>query len=280
MAARRRQKKEMSVQRPKNVGDRVHAPKLSHLVAERLRAQIADGELTAGDSLPSEAQLLEQFGVSRPTLREALRVLESETLIQLGRGARSGAIVLGPSVEAVARYSGTFLASRGTTIAEIHQVRMLLEPSLAALIAQRCRKEDIKALRACVKAQQDALEAHDYLAVISGVVEFHDLMVRCSDNGALGLLAGMLHDISMKVYPQMLVAGSTSERQAVKRRTEQSAAAHSQLMELIADGKGSKAEEFWRNYMQDTAEFLTRTGLGKLRVQISADYANTKSGRR
>jgi DNA-binding FadR family transcriptional regulator len=270
----------MSLQRPKTVGDRVRAPKLSHLVAERLRTQIAQGELSAGDSLPSEAQLLQQFGVSRPTLREALRVLEAETLIQLGRGARSGAIVLGPSIEAVARYSGTFLASRGTTLAEIHQVRMLLEPQLAALLAQRSRKDDVKALRACVKSQQDALARDDYLAVISAVIEFHDVMVRCSDNGALGLLAGMLHDISLKVYPQMLVAGSTSERQAVKRRTDQSAEAHARLLELIADGKARESEEFWRNYMQDTAAFLVRTGLGKLRVQLSADYASAKAAKR
>jgi len=270
----------MSEQRPRTVGERVRAPKLSHLVAERLRGQIADGELSAGDSLPSEAQLLQQFGVSRPTLREALRVLESETLIQLGRGARSGAIVLGPSVEAVARYSGTFLASRGTTIAEIHQVRMLLEPSLASIIAQRCRKEDIKSLRACVKSQQDALSADDYPAVISAVIDFHDVMVRCSDNGALGLLSGMLHDISLQVYPQMLVAGSPRERQAVTRRTEQSAAAHAQLMELIVDGKAREAENFWRHYMQDTAAFLAQTGLGKLRVQVSTDYAKPRNGRR
>jgi DNA-binding FadR family transcriptional regulator len=270
----------MTLQRPKIVGEHVRAPKLSHLVAERLRTQIADGELSAGDSLPSEAELLQQFGVSRPTLREALRVLESETLIQLGRGARSGAMVLGPSIEAVARYSGTFLASRGTTIAEIHQVRMLLEPSLASMIAQRCRREDIKALRACVKMQQDALRADDHLGVISAVVQFHDAMVRCSDNGALSLLSGMLHDISLKVYPQMLAAGSAGERQAVKRRTEQSATAHAEFMELVASGNHTDAEKFWRNYMQDTAAFLTRTGLGKLRVQVSADYANPKNGRR
>lgn len=268
------------MERLKNVGDRVRAPKLSHLVAERLRAQIAQGKLSAGDSLPPEAQLLQQFGVSRPTLREALRVLESETLIQLGRGARSGAIVLGPSIEAVARYSGTFLASRGTTLGEIHQVRMLLEPPLAALIAQRSRRDDVKALRACVKAQQEGLARGDYLAVISAVIDFHGVMVRCSENSALGLLSGMLHEISLKVYPQMLVAGSASERQAVKRRTEQSAAAHARLTELVSAGKARESEEFWRNYMQDTAAFLTRTGLGKLRVQLPSSYPSAKTTHR
>src|SRR5690606_38601467 len=72
----------------------IRAPKLSHLVAERLRAMIAAGELRPGDTLPSEAELLRQFNVSRPIMREALRVLEAESLIRLGRGALAGAIHL------------------------------------------------------------------------------------------------------------------------------------------------------------------------------------------
>jgi DNA-binding FadR family transcriptional regulator len=186
----------------------------------------------------------------------------------LGRGARSGATVLSPSIEAVARYSGLYLASHGTTLAEIHQVRMLIEPSLAAILAQRSRKDDVKALRECVRLQQEGLAAKDYVAVMSAVIEFHDVMVRCSENSALGLLAGMLHDVSLQGYPQMLATGSNSERQLVKRRTEQSSAAHKQLLELIAQGKPKQAEDFWRKYMEDTAAFFARTGLGKLRVKL------------
>lgn len=250
----------------------VQAPKLSHLVADRLRTQIAKGELEAGDSLPSETELLTQFGISRPTLREALRVLESDNLIRLGRGARSGATVLGPSVEAAARHSAMYLASHGTTLAEIHQVRMLIEPSLAALLAQRAKKDHIKALRQCVNAQQENLLAKDYPAVIAAVQDFHAVMVRASENRALGLLSGILQEMSVKVYPQMLVAGSASERQAVRRRTEQSAAAHRELLELLVQNKSSEAEAFWREYMQDTDAFLTRTGLAKLRVQMRGAY--------
>lgn len=246
----------------------VHAPKLSHLVAERLREQIAHGELTAGDSLPSETELLTQFGISRPTLREALRVLESESLIRLGRGARSGATVLGPSVEAAARHSAMYLASHGTTLAEIHQVRMLIEPSLAAILAQRAKKDHIKALQQCVDAQQEGLANKDYAAVIAAVMSFHSVMVRSSENRALGLLSGVLQEISLKVYPRMLVAGSAGEQQAVRRRTEQSAAAHRDLLELITHSKSGDAEAFWREYMRDTDSFLTRTGLGKLQVQL------------
>ena len=69
----------------------VKVPKTAELVATQLRNQIVRGDLREGDALPPEAALMAQFGVSRPTLREAFRVLESEALISVRRGARGGA---------------------------------------------------------------------------------------------------------------------------------------------------------------------------------------------
>ena len=66
----------------------VKVPKTAELVAAQLRRQIVRGDLREGDALPPEATLMEQFAVSRPTLREAFRVLESEALISVRRGAR------------------------------------------------------------------------------------------------------------------------------------------------------------------------------------------------
>jgi GntR family transcriptional regulator, sialic acid-inducible nan operon repressor len=84
-------------------------PKTAELVAHHLRKRIVRGELCEGESLPSEATLTEQFGVSRPTLREAFRVLETEQLITVRRGARGGAAVHAPSTSMVARYAGFYL---------------------------------------------------------------------------------------------------------------------------------------------------------------------------
>ena len=69
----------------------VKVPKTAELVTAQLRSQIVRGDLREGDALPPEATLMTQFGVSRPTLREAFRVLESEALISVRRGARGGA---------------------------------------------------------------------------------------------------------------------------------------------------------------------------------------------
>src|ERR1700726_4007530 len=122
----------------------VRAPKLSHIVAERLRAQIAAGQLNSGDTLPSEADMIRLFNVSRPIMREALRVLEAESLIRLGRGARAGATVLAPSINTAARFGVLYLATHRTTLGMIHEVRSLLEPPLAALLAQRATKSALK----------------------------------------------------------------------------------------------------------------------------------------
>ena len=248
--------------------EHVRAEKLSHLVAERLRARIAGGELSPGDTLPMEAELLKQLGVSRPTLREALRVLESEKLLQLGRGARSGATVLAPSIGMAARYGAVYLATQGTTLGEIHEVRTVLEPSLAAHHAANAKKAVIRTLQECVAAEEAALQARDYVSAVAAVNDFHAALVRHAPNKALELLAGMLHEISADLYPLMPSQGSRSEQQVVWRRTEKSVAAHAKLTELIAAGKGDEAERFWREYMLDTAAFLNKTHLGALRVQV------------
>jgi DNA-binding FadR family transcriptional regulator len=250
----------------------VQTPKLSHLIAGDLRAKIASSELAPGDSLPPESELLAQFGISRPTLREALRILESDKLIRLGRGARSGATILGASVEAAARHSAMYLASHGATLADIHEVRMLIEPSLAAMLALRAKKEHIKALRQCVSAQQAALETRDYATAIKAVQDFHSIMARSSENRALGLFSGVLQEMSVRVYPKMLVTGSAGDRQIARRRTEESAAAHRKLVDLIIHSKSREAEEFWAAYMAETEAFLVRTGLAKLRVELRAEY--------
>ena len=67
---------------------RLHVPKTSEIVADKIRAQIIRGELNEGDTLPPEGQLMDSLGISRPTLREAFRILEAEGLISVVRGKR------------------------------------------------------------------------------------------------------------------------------------------------------------------------------------------------
>ena len=96
-----------------SAGTAVRSPKTAELVAGTLRRMVVDGQLIDGDFLPNEAELMTHFGVSRPTLREAVRVLESERLVEVRRGSRTGARVRVPGPEIVARPAGLLLELSG-----------------------------------------------------------------------------------------------------------------------------------------------------------------------
>src|SRR6266542_5242241 len=87
------------------ISSEIRAPKTAELVAAQLRRRIVKGELREGDALPPETVLMEQFGISRPTLREAFRVLEAESLITIRRGSRGGARIRTPSEEVAAHHA-------------------------------------------------------------------------------------------------------------------------------------------------------------------------------
>ena len=121
----------------------LRVPKTAELVAHNLRKRIVRGELREGESLPAEATLTEQFGVSRPTLREAFRVLETEQLITVRRGARGGAAVHAPSAAMVARYAGFFLEHDGASLADVLEARVAVESPAAGLAAERRTTADL-----------------------------------------------------------------------------------------------------------------------------------------
>lgn len=250
-------------------GTRVISRKLSHLVADALREKIASGALAPGDRLASETELLREFGVSRPTLREALRVVESEGLIELGRGNRTGARVLGPSIETAARYGELYLAVQQTNLGDIHQVRALLEPSLVHALAQEPKNPQLAMLRDCVDRASSALRRGDYLMAVTSTNEFHRLLARLSKNHALNLLAGIIEGIPSRIYSRTLGNSSGASRLAFERRTHESVEAHARVVALILDGEEKKAEAFWKAYQQDTGEFLRKAGLWKLKIPSS-----------
>jgi GntR family transcriptional regulator, transcriptional repressor for pyruvate dehydrogenase complex len=259
-------------QRPAREPRKVRSPKLAHLIAEQLRADIASGKIGPGDTLPSEAELLDQFGISRPTLREALRVLEAETLIQLGRGSRTGARVLGPSVEAIARRSALYLAVEGATMGELHEVRLLLEPPIAALLALRPKRSFVRVLRDCIERQAAAVAVADYAAVLAGINEYHNLMINLSENKALNLLAGILQEISSRLHPHvLLVADRRNQRQEFAKSCAAAVDAYRQLTQLIAAGKSAEVEKKYRRHMDNVARYLAESGIAKVRVRVLAN---------
>ncbi len=119
-------------------------------VADDLRGQIMRGAVAAGERLPSESELGIAFGVSRSTVREALRVLASEHLIETRRGVRGGSFVAAPDpariVEDIGGALGVLVTTPHLRMEDLLEARLLLEPAAARLAAQRA---DARRSRRC-----------------------------------------------------------------------------------------------------------------------------------
>lgn len=227
-------------------------PKMAELVSQRLRRQIVHGELLAGDALPSEAALMAQFGVSRPTLREAFRVLEAEGLISVRRGAHGGARVQVPNGAMAARYAGLVLEHRGTTLADVYGARNIIEPACAALLARRGTAAECGQLRAALEASQARLgEPH---ALIRLHNEFHALVVSLAGNQTMTVLDSMVrHIIDLSSYAHIAADAGTP---AYMRATRRGHRAHEKLVDLIEAGDADAAQALWTTHVAEAESYL------------------------
>jgi DNA-binding FadR family transcriptional regulator len=229
----------------------VRVPKAGEMVAAHLRRQIVLGELKEGDQLPSESVLMEEFGVSRPTLREAFRILEAEGAITVRRGVRGGARVQVPDIEVAARHAGLLLQYRGALLSDVYDVRAILEPAAARMAAKRRTAADLDRLQEVLDRQRDSVD--DPGPSFAADAEFHRLIVEMSGNETLQILVGMLTNIIRE--------GDRSYAESHDWQHEQELAkiavrAHSRLVELIRKRSGEEAEELWRKHLAESAKIV------------------------
>ena len=229
----------------------IRVPKAGEMVASHLRRQIVLGELKEGDQLPSESVLMEEYGVSRPTLREAFRILEAEGAIAVRRGVRGGARVQVPDVGAAARHVGLLLQYRGALLSDVYDVRTVLEPAAARMVAKRRTSADLVRLREALDRQRDS--ADDPGSSFSADADFHRLIVELSGNETLQVLAALVSNVIRE--------GDRSYAESHDWQHEQELAkialrAHARLVELIRKRDGDEAEEFWRTHLAESAKVV------------------------
>ncbi|WP_322758995.1 FadR/GntR family transcriptional regulator [Frankia sp. Cr2] len=231
----------------------VRVPKTAELVAAALRRQIIRGDLREGDGLPNEASLMARFDVSRPTLREAFRVLESEGLIGVRRGAHGGARVHVPNGDVAAHFVGLVLQHDNVTVADVLEARSVIEPPAARLLAARRRRRDIEALTAHLDSDEQRLAGPESL--IPAHTDFHETMVELAGNHTLAVLTRMLRHLITGVtmaHRATLPSGSGAEF----HEDELALRAHRRLVDLIAAGDATGAEVFWRRHLVETNQVV------------------------
>jgi DNA-binding FadR family transcriptional regulator len=220
----------------------VRPRKSAEIVASHLRLAIVDGELAKGAMLPVERDLIETFGVSRATMREALRILEAEGLLEVARGAKGGARVVGPTLALAAHAVGMVLQAQGTRLLDVQLARQIIEPPAARMVAERSARErrDIaSALRRLLAAERDVLGTPEFPY---RAMEFHETLVQFSGNRTLTTFLLVLHEIHEGA------AAFLSRKTTNGKVGAEALAYHERLVDLIVTGDGAGAEALWREY--------------------------------
>ncbi|WEK29282.1 MAG: FadR/GntR family transcriptional regulator [Candidatus Pseudomonas phytovorans] len=209
-------------------------------VVEKLRQALARGQWRTGDMLPGQRELAEQLGISRPSLREAVTVLETLGLVRSLPG--KGVLVL--DADAVTQEPGMD-TSAAASLADVLELRYTLEPFIVGLVAQSANSQDVGQLRLTLMDMREALEADDSEAGVKAYIAFHEALFTLTTNpifqsvvqqtgNALKQSANMLRN-----SPEHLAA-RLKENEAVVRaiRERNSAQASAQMRQhILAEGQ-------------------------------------------
>lgn len=230
--------------------DRIVRRKLSDQVLERLKDMMVSGELSPGDVLPSERDLMERFGVGRPAIREALQSLQIKGLITIAHGERSRVNELSAAlaVEQMNEVARLLLSAEPENLDHLKEARRLFETGVVRIAAQRATADDVADLAALIEEQESHVD--DPQAFIATDMRFHARIAAMAGNPIIATVSeAMLR--WLREYHTAILHWSGKETVTL--------AEHRRIVERIADGDGDGAvAEMGRHLDRSAALFAHR----------------------
>lgn len=218
-------------------------------VAEQLRELILSGSLVPGDRLPPEGELAANFGVSRSTVREALRVLASRDLVYTKRGTTGGTFVLQVEFDQVSDYLETSIGllsgSKAVTVADMLEARELLEVPSAALAAERRGEDHLAAMQAAIEREMVSRGRSGRFAEHR---TFHQIIVEASGNGLLGMMTEPVFRVLQAKFLSSDVPASFWQHVDHDHET---------ILGAIQDGDGTAAADAMRRHLDELKTVYT-----------------------
>ena len=189
-------------------------------IVVQIRELISDGELKPGDRLPAERELAKRFKVSRASLREAISALELQGLVQSCPG--NGTIIIANSLDAVVQTFASNIIKEQSSLREVLEMRILLEPQVASLAASRGTSENIQQMQEILRSQESSIpgEAEN----VKADSDFHSFIARATQNSAL---------IRVTVAIGEILAESRQQYLQSPERSRRSIAAHHNILNAI-----------------------------------------------
>ncbi len=244
----------------------VEPVRLYQRIVEQVEAAIASGELAPGQRLPSERELVTQFGASRSTVREALRVLESNGVVRSRPGDPHGPEIL--------PFSPRGLSKEMTRLARVHQVslvelisfRMILDGSANMLAAQLRTDEQLAAIESTVDVMREAVNS-GYEAFSQADIAFHDAIAIASRNSLIQVCNEVVRGVVLS-----LISDKISRARNSKALMRRSLHHHEEVLEAIRAGDGVAAADISRRNIFDYyATYVPKSDRDQLRALLNAN---------
>lgn len=221
----------------------VPTQRASEVIFEQIRDMILSGELKKGDRLPSERSMMAMLQRSRPTIREALRMLERAELIKTIPGS-GGAIVQEPSSQSVEVPLETLLALSNTGNKELWEYRNLNEVAAAGWAAERRSEEDLVAMLGYIEASKRVNDMSEFFRLDR---EFHEAIASAGKNRIAQLVDKVLHKIVILRLDEGYRKKNAKDR---KRMIEKVIESHMQLYEAIERQDVVDAQQKMREHIE------------------------------
>ena len=207
-------------------------------VARQIQRLIVDGVLKPGELLPPERQLAEQFGVSRTSVRDAIRTLELSGLVVARHG--EGNVVADVSVETLVAPIATLLLRKRRLVAELLDVRRMLEPALAARAAMHATAGEIARLEEILRRQREKTARGE--STVEEDSQFHYAIALAARNSVVRTLLDVLMDLLRETRSRSL---------QVPGRLERSLAGHRRVLDAIRRHDAAAAERAVRLHLEE-----------------------------
>lgn len=227
----------------------VRQPRLAEMVAEQLRERIISGELADGAELPPLNGLIEEFSVSPPSIRQALRILEHEGLITVRRGNVGGAVVHHPTIDGVAYSLGLVLQTRGLLTGDLAIATRDLLTLCATLCARRKdrRSTVLPALRRAHEASIELIDAAE-LEYERAMRDFHRALVEGAGNDTLEVVFSTVEWLWLaqtEAFPARVEPGTPPDRKLRRAAARE----HDRILEAIRSGDVMAVDRLMRAHL-------------------------------
>lgn len=214
----------------------VATPRLAEQVKTQLKQSIFEGRYSPGQRMPSEHEMVNSFGVSRVIIREAVRDLERSGFVEIRRGPKGGAYVKRIGHDAITEIVRDILSMGQGCASDIMEVRLHVEPVVAALAAERATDKDIEMLEKYLEDEPEMpSEEYTYWNV-----KFHRLVAKCSHNQMYEILINILMD-----FTQDLILRIKEQKNVIHDR-----ASHPEILELIKKGDAPGTRQLFQEHLQ------------------------------